>query len=97
MIFPRKRPLNMDLTPAGKTLILLFLFLFFHGPSITNDYFDYLFIYAILVDLNGPSPFLSLHIISKLPKDLGHRYMYFERMSIVKVICLIGRSSQHHS
>ena len=47
----------MDLTPAGKTLILLFLFWFFHGPSVTNNYFNYLSIYAILVDLNGPSPF----------------------------------------
>ena len=41
--------------------------------------------------------FLSSHIIGKLLKDFGHSYMYFERMSNLKVICLIGRSSQHHS
>ena len=64
----------MGLTPAGKNFNPCFCFLFFHGPNVTNDYFNHLSFYAILVGLNGPSPLLTSHIIGKLLKDFGYSY-----------------------
>lgn len=83
----------MSLTPAGKVLILLFFFFCFSMDPVSLMIVSiiFLFMLAILVGLNEPSPFLSSHMIDKLPKDPGHSCMYFERMSNLKVIILFDR------